>query len=247
MVDAQTVEMKEKPPLLGSQPADSLKSYDPHYERTAKAYSPSDPIVEKLREQDLLRADTDVPVLMLTARDTLKNKLEGFESGADDFVAKPINMPEFLARVDACLRRPANNAEFGRPRATIAPCARLAIHRPIAMITTPSRTWPPNSMNVETSPEISRNPSTLAASTVANSMAKKMTSLPTNLLAVSNMRTRRFARFLTVLFLLSTAAATATFGGSQNYELYLKAYDGNAWVELGGSASGGGVSDNPSN
>lgn len=51
MVDAQSVEMKEKPPLLGSQPADSLKSYDPHYERTAEAYSPSAPIVEKLREQ----------------------------------------------------------------------------------------------------------------------------------------------------------------------------------------------------
>lgn len=51
MVDEQTVEMKEKPPLLGSQPADSLKAYDPHYERTAEAYSPSDPIVEKLREQ----------------------------------------------------------------------------------------------------------------------------------------------------------------------------------------------------
>jgi len=52
MVDAQTVELKEKPPLLGSQQAASLKSYDPHYERTAEAYSPSDPIVEKLREQD---------------------------------------------------------------------------------------------------------------------------------------------------------------------------------------------------
>jgi thiol-disulfide isomerase/thioredoxin len=51
MVDAQTVEMKEKPPLLGSQQAAGLKSYDPHYERTAEAYAPSDPIVEKLREQ----------------------------------------------------------------------------------------------------------------------------------------------------------------------------------------------------
>ena len=51
MVDAQTVEMKEKPPLLGSQQAAGLKSYDPHYERTAEAYSPSDPIVQKLREQ----------------------------------------------------------------------------------------------------------------------------------------------------------------------------------------------------
>ena len=50
-VDGQTAEMKEKPPLLGSQQAAGLKAYDPHYERTAEAYSPSDPIVEKLREQ----------------------------------------------------------------------------------------------------------------------------------------------------------------------------------------------------
>ena len=52
MVGGQTAELKEKPPLLGSQQAAGLKAYDPHYERTAEAYSPSDPIVEKLREQD---------------------------------------------------------------------------------------------------------------------------------------------------------------------------------------------------
>ena len=51
-VDGQTAELKEKPPLLGSQQTAGLKAYDPHYERTAEAYSPSDPIVEKLREQD---------------------------------------------------------------------------------------------------------------------------------------------------------------------------------------------------
>ena len=51
-VDGQTAELKEKPPLLGSQQAAGLKAYDPHYERTAEAYSPSDPIVEKLRQQD---------------------------------------------------------------------------------------------------------------------------------------------------------------------------------------------------
>ena len=52
MVGGQTAELKEKPPLLGSQQAAGLKAYDPHYERTAEAYSPSDPIVEKLRQQD---------------------------------------------------------------------------------------------------------------------------------------------------------------------------------------------------
>ena len=51
-VEGQTAELKEKPPLLGSQQAAGLKAYDPHYERTAEAYSPSGPIVEKLREQE---------------------------------------------------------------------------------------------------------------------------------------------------------------------------------------------------
>ncbi len=50
-VDGQTAELKEKPPLLGSNQAAGLKSYDPHYRRAAEAYSPSDPIVEKLRQQ----------------------------------------------------------------------------------------------------------------------------------------------------------------------------------------------------
>jgi thiol-disulfide isomerase/thioredoxin len=50
-VDGQTIELKEKPPLLGSQKAASLKSYDPHYRRASEAYSPANPIVEKLRQQ----------------------------------------------------------------------------------------------------------------------------------------------------------------------------------------------------
>ena len=50
-------------------------------------------------------------VLMTSDRSRSQDVVSAFKSGADDFVAKPINMPEFLARVDACLRRPANNTE----------------------------------------------------------------------------------------------------------------------------------------
>ncbi|MEJ2257727.1 MAG: response regulator transcription factor [Woeseiaceae bacterium] len=48
-----------------------------------------------------LRKDAHVgtPVLMLTARDTLKNKLEGFDSGADDYLVKPFALEELAARV----------------------------------------------------------------------------------------------------------------------------------------------------
>ena len=50
-------------------------------------------------------------VLMTSERERTDDAVSALSSGADDFVAKPIHMPEFLARVDACLRRPPNNAE----------------------------------------------------------------------------------------------------------------------------------------
>jgi len=47
-------------------------------------------------------------VLMTSSKRASSDAVTALESGADDFIRKPINMPEFLARVDACLRRPAN-------------------------------------------------------------------------------------------------------------------------------------------
>lgn len=47
----------------------------------------------------------DVPVLMLTARDAVEDRLRGFEAGADDYVVKPFVVEELLARVRAVLRR----------------------------------------------------------------------------------------------------------------------------------------------
>lgn len=46
-----------------------------------------------------------VPVLMLTARDALDDKVAGLDAGADDYLTKPFAFPEFLARVRALLRR----------------------------------------------------------------------------------------------------------------------------------------------
>jgi DNA-binding response OmpR family regulator len=45
------------------------------------------------------------PVLMLTARDTLADKITGLDAGADDYMIKPFDLPELLARVRALLRR----------------------------------------------------------------------------------------------------------------------------------------------
>ncbi|WP_434417837.1 response regulator transcription factor [Nannocystis pusilla] len=55
-----------------------------------------------------LRAVSDVPVVMLTARDRGQDKVDGLTVGADDYVTKPFDTPELIARVGAVLRRRAS-------------------------------------------------------------------------------------------------------------------------------------------
>lgn len=52
------------------------------------------------------RADHRIPILMLTARDTLDDKLAGFGSGADDYLVKPFSLAELAARIAALAQRP---------------------------------------------------------------------------------------------------------------------------------------------
>jgi DNA-binding response OmpR family regulator len=52
-----------------------------------------------------LRERGDVPILMLTARDAVDSRVEGLDSGADDYLVKPFERTELLARVRALLRR----------------------------------------------------------------------------------------------------------------------------------------------
>jgi two-component system copper resistance phosphate regulon response regulator CusR len=58
-----------------------------------------------------LRAQKRTPVLLLTARDTVEDKVVGLESGADDYLAKPFAYAEFLARIRALLRRPLQSVD----------------------------------------------------------------------------------------------------------------------------------------
>jgi DNA-binding response OmpR family regulator len=51
------------------------------------------------------RADRRVPILMLTARDTLDDKLAGFANGADDYLVKPFSLAELAARITALAQR----------------------------------------------------------------------------------------------------------------------------------------------
>lgn len=54
-----------------------------------------------------LRRTSSVPVILLTARDTVIDKVSGLDSGADDYITKPFAIEELLARVRACLRKKA--------------------------------------------------------------------------------------------------------------------------------------------
>ena len=56
------------------------------------------------------QAARTMPVLILTARDRWSDKVQGFDAGADDYVAKPFHMEEVLARLRALLRRAAGHA-----------------------------------------------------------------------------------------------------------------------------------------
>ncbi len=52
-----------------------------------------------------LRAASDVPILILTARDAVPERVKGLDAGADDYVVKPFSFDELLARIRALLRR----------------------------------------------------------------------------------------------------------------------------------------------
>lgn len=64
-----------------------------------------------------IRAADDVPIIMLTARDAVADKVGGLEAGADDYMTKPFEFDELVARVNAALRR----------RQSVAPAEELKV------------------------------------------------------------------------------------------------------------------------
>ncbi|WP_322805689.1 response regulator transcription factor [Thermanaerothrix sp.] len=63
------------------------------------------PGIDGLEVCQRLRAASKVPILMLTAKDTVQDRVQGLDAGADDYIVKPFQVEEFLARVRALLRR----------------------------------------------------------------------------------------------------------------------------------------------
>jgi DNA-binding response OmpR family regulator len=62
-------------------------------------------VCKRLREE----ARNNIPILMLTARDALDDRLQGLQSGADDYLVKPFALSELVARIEAILRRSQGN------------------------------------------------------------------------------------------------------------------------------------------
>lgn len=88
-------------------------------------------VCRQLRKEQRLAT----PILMLTARDTVNDKLSGFEAGADDYLVKPFSLVELEARLKALVRRARNETvdhilEFGDLRYDLSRCeAKRAGHK----------------------------------------------------------------------------------------------------------------------
>jgi two-component system OmpR family response regulator len=75
-----------------------------------------------------LRNKSDLPILFLTARDTVSSRLAGFSAGADDYVIKPVAVEELLARLRALLRR------SGRLEADVLEVGDLILDEPARVV-----------------------------------------------------------------------------------------------------------------
>jgi len=61
----------------------------------------------------LQEEEYEIPIIFMTAQDAIESKLQGFNIGADDYICKPFNHQELVARVQAVIRRVKHNAKIG--------------------------------------------------------------------------------------------------------------------------------------
>ena len=75
---------------------------------------------------ELRAAGDDVSVILVTARDTTEDRIEGLQLGADDYIVKPFAFAELLARIQAVLRRRRGRVVYGYGDLSIEPASRKA-------------------------------------------------------------------------------------------------------------------------
>jgi two-component system response regulator MprA len=63
------------------------------------------PGMDGIKLCSMIRSQSDVPIIMITARDAIQDRVDGLETGADDYLVKPFHIEELIARVHARLRR----------------------------------------------------------------------------------------------------------------------------------------------
>lgn len=70
------------------------------------------PEIDGITVANILRKEeVKTPIIMVTARSQIYNKLEGFDNGADDYVTKPFDLNELVARINAVIKRSSKNSE----------------------------------------------------------------------------------------------------------------------------------------
>lgn len=96
------------------------------------------PEVDGLEVCRFVRRHSDVPILLLTARSTVDDKLTGLETGADDYVTKPFSPREIVGRVHALLRRSVRGPALRSVDLELDPRARIARHGAEVLDLTPT-------------------------------------------------------------------------------------------------------------
>ncbi len=105
----------------GEEALDAVRTSDPHIVVLDLML----PRISGLNVLRLLRLESDVPVIILSARSSEQERIEGLREGADDYVVKPYSPGEVVARVDAILRRvPRPRRQLSCGPAVIDPVAR---------------------------------------------------------------------------------------------------------------------------
>ena len=87
------------------------------------------PVLDGFEVCRILRQEMSVPILMLTARTEEIDKVVGLEMGADDYLTKPFNMRELMARVKALLRRVRLDREESAALQSLPPEFRFGTHQ----------------------------------------------------------------------------------------------------------------------